>query len=190
MLKEIVEHINTKIAALQLFEKTYGLCEAITKDGKSFPAEYCKNEYKQVGDFDKYKGVVYHRLTGSIETEELDEEQTVSCDPFYQRTFPFRTVALIKKSELGIDNDAYLGQRVAQDLLITIGGANNKTLRQDLRVDSISFEVTNLITDRDTIFQEEYKGMDNFFRYEYMYIAIDYEVIVSGSFSCSDLICQ
>jgi hypothetical protein len=190
MLKEIVEHINTKIDTLQLFEKLHGLCEKITKDEKSFPAEYCKNEYKQVGDFDKHKGVVYHRLTGSIETEELDEEQTVSCDPFYQRTFPFRTIAVIKKSQLGINNDAYLEQRVAQDLLITIGETNNKSLRQTLRVDSISFEITNLITDRDTIFTDEYKGVPNFFRYEYMYVAIDYNVVVSGSFSCSDLICQ
>jgi hypothetical protein len=190
MLNEIVEHINTKLTTLQLFEKKFGLCETITKDEKSFPAEYCNNEYKQVGDFDKYKGVVYHRLTGSIETEELDEEQTVSCDPFYQRTFPFKTVAVIKKDQLGVSNDAYLEARVAQDLLITIGETNNKALRQALRVDSVSLEVTNLITSRDIIFEEEYKGILNFFRYEYMYIAIDYNVVVSGSFSCSDLICQ
>lgn len=189
MLSEIVEHINTKISTLQLFEKTYGLCETITKDGKSFPAEYCNNEYKQI-DFDRYKGVVYHRLIGNISTEELDEEQAVSCDPFYQRTFPFRTICVIKKSQLGIDNDAYLESRLAQDLLVTIGETNNKELRQTLRVDSVVFEVINLITDREEIFESEYSGIENFFRYEYAYIAIDYNIIVSGSFSCSDLICQ
>jgi len=190
MLDTIITHINTKIGTLSLFEKTYGLCELITKDGKTFPAEYCKNEYKQVSDFDKYKGSVYHRLTGNISTEEADEEQTVSCDPFYQRTFPIRTVAVIKKDLIGINNDAYLESKVAQDFLSVIGETNNKALRQSLRVDSVSFEVENLIINRDTIFNEEYEGMEPFFRYEYMYIAIDYSIVVSGSFSCFDLICQ
>lgn len=189
MLKIIIDHINSRISATSLFEKKFGLCEKITKDGKSFPAYYCNNEYKQVGEFDKYNGLVYHRLMGAVITTELDEDQATGCDPFYERSFPIRTVAVIKKSELGISNDAYLESRIAQDFLAVIAGVNNKSLRIALGVDSVNFEVSNLILDRKTIFDSEYSDIDNFFRYEYMYIAIEYNVIISGSISCFHLIC-
>jgi len=189
MLNQLITHVNNKIDSLSLFDKIHGLCHQITKDDKTFPAEYCKGEYKQVSDFDKNKGTVYHRLIGNIITSELEEE-SVSYDPFYQRTFPIRTVAVIKKKSLPINNDAYIESRVAQDFLGVIAATNNKTLRAAIGVDAVSFEVTNIITDRDKIFNDEYKKIDNFFRYEFLYIAIDYNIHISGPVTCFDTICQ
>src|ERR1700741_3474159 len=98
MLEAIIPHINTKIATLNRFSNRHGLCEIISKDGKTFPAEYCNGEYKHVTDFDLHKGIVYHRLTGDIQKEKLEEDSAVSCDPFYSTTFPLKTVVSIKKA--------------------------------------------------------------------------------------------
>lgn len=189
MLNQLITHVNNKIDSLNLFDRIHGLCHQIVNDGKTFPAEYCKGEYKQVSDFDKNKGTVYHRLTGNVSTSELEDE-SVSYDPFYRRSFPVRTVAVIKKKLLPIDNDAYIESRVAQDFLGVIASTNNKILRSALGVDSVAFEVTNIITDRDRIFSDEYKGIDNFFRYEFLYIVIDYNIHISGPVTCFDTICQ
>jgi hypothetical protein len=191
MLNTIIDTINTRIEGLNLFGQIYGLCSQITRDKKTFPAQYCNGEYKQVSDFDLHKGIVYHRQTGEISLEEIEEEQIAANDPFYQRTFPMRVVAVIKKDLLGIDNDAYSESRVAQDFLSVIARTNNKALRESLRVDSVVFEVESITTDREDIFKEEYTGFEsNFFKYEYLYIAIDYNILVSGSLSCLEPICQ
>lgn len=184
MLEVIVPYINSKIEALDMFQKLYGLCETLTSDGKSYPAEYCNNEYTKV-EIDKYKGIVYHRLTGEISTEELPEEETVSCSPFYSRTFPFRSVFIIKKEFLkNIGNDAYLESKIGNTLASNIATSNNKQLRIDLGADSVSIELNNIILNRNEIFESEYSGVDNFFRYEYLYVAIDYSIIITGNVSC------
>jgi hypothetical protein len=66
MLEVLLTDINTKLSAMNIFSTVFGLCEIITKDGVSFPAQYCNNEWKQVSDFDKNNGTIYHRLTGQI----------------------------------------------------------------------------------------------------------------------------
>jgi hypothetical protein len=192
MLEIIIPYINEKIETLEMFSKFHGLCEIITKDGKSFPAEYCNGEYKQVSEFDKNRGVVYHRLTGNITKAEAEDDTSVSCDPFYEMTFPLRTVVCIDKKFLkGVGNDAYLENKIAHNISNVIAGTN-KTLRQDLRADSVEISVENNILNRGELFSEEYEGFeDNFIRYEFLYIAINYNVVVTGNVSCfEDYVCQ
>ncbi len=186
MLEAIVPYINTQIESLNMFENKYGLCEFIAKDGKTFPAEYCNGEYKQVTDFDLHKGIVYHRLTGDITKEEVEEESSNGCNPFYETSFPLRTVACIKKSLIkDIGDDAYLENKIAQNISSVIAGNNNKALRVLLRCDGVEFEIENIKTNREEIFEEEYSGYDqSFMRYEFLYIAINYTVKVTGNISC------
>jgi hypothetical protein len=189
MLEAIIPHINSRIETLGLFNTRFGLCDIISKEGKTFPAEYCKGVYKQVSEFDLHKGTVYHRLNGNISKQEEEEESTVSCDPFYITTFPIRTVVCIKKEHIkGIGNDAYLENKIAQNISNVISETNNKSLRIELHADSVSIEVNEISTNRDEIFREEYTGFDSsFMRYEFVYVAIDYNVIVSGNVSCFEL---
>lgn len=185
MLEVIIPYINSKIEALEMFQKQHGLCEIITVDKKSYPAEYCNNEYKQVSDFDKFKGVVYHRLNGDVSAKELDEDESVSCDPFYSREFPLVGIFVVNKKHLkGIGNDAYLEGKIANTISNRLAVSNNKELRIELGADSVLIEIDNIILDRNKIFDSEYKGIDNFFRYEFLYIAIEYSVIIKGSVSC------
>jgi hypothetical protein len=185
MLEAIIPHINQKIETLNMFPKLFGLCEKITVGGKSFPAEYCNGEYKQVSDFDLHQSSIYHRLLGPIQMEEADEDEAVSCDPFYNRIFQLRAVAVIQKSRLKeIGNDAYLENKIGQNLANVISKGNNKSLRIELSVDTVIMEIDSVNTDREEIFRQEYSGIDQFMRYEYLYIAIDYTVTVTGGMGC------
>lgn len=185
MIELIIPYINTRIETLNLFSRRIGLCDVIKKGEASFPAEYCEGEYKQVSDFDQETGTVYHRLTGDISSAELDEENTVSCTPFIDRTYPTRLVAVIKKSEL----NAYSDSQMAEFISNAIAFRNNKSLCISSGADTISVEVKSISTDREKIFSEEYKGVENKIPFEYSYIAIDYDIKISGSVSCFNLPC-
>jgi hypothetical protein len=183
MLEVIINDINTKINALGKFSKVYGLCEIINKENTSFPAEWCNNDYKQVSDFDKHNGVVYHRLTGSISINEQEDQSADGCDIYTTRTYPLKTVICVKK-DLYNNNDAYVEQRVAENIQATIQEVNNKSLRQALSADEILVSVSSVNVLRDSVFSSEYKGVAMFIKYEYAYLSIDYEVTISGDLSC------
>jgi hypothetical protein len=175
-MKLIIDHINSKIEEIGLFPFRFGLCERIKELERVFPAEYCKGEYKQVSDFDK-GGTVYHRLTGDISSSEADEESSVSCDPFIERTYPMRTVGAVKKGN-------YTDLEIAEFIAKKISFINNKALRAALSADSVSVEVNGFSTDRDKIWSEEYTGVEMKMPYEYAYVAIDYDIIITGNNSC------
>jgi hypothetical protein len=178
MIDQVITYLNTQIESADLYTRFYGLCEKITKDGKMFPAEFRYGQYNQVSDFDK-GGTVYHRLIGDVDVNESDEENPVGCDPFHEKTYPMRLVAVVKKR-----NTAYTDINLSNDLSNTIVFSNNKTLRTALSADNVSVEVTGISTDREKIFKEEYEGMEMFFDYEYSIIAIDYNIKITGNVSC------
>ncbi len=179
-MKVIIDYINYKIEEMNLFPVRYGLCEIIKNptNETSFPAEFCSGEYKPV-NFEN-DGTVYHRLTGDITSQETDEESSVSCDPFIERTYPMRTVGVVPKTE----NNAYQDSNIAELLARKITLSNNRTLRQALKADSISIEIKNISTDRNKIWGEEYTKIDMSMPFESIYLAIDYDVIITGNNSC------
>lgn len=181
MIELIVPYINTRIESLNLFKDRFELCERI-KDGEVvFPACYIgKGEYKQVSDFDKQDGTIYHRQTGEVSSQESDEESTVSCQPFIERTYPMRTVGIIKKTSYSAYEDSLIAEYVSN----AIEFINNKSLRQALKADVIGVEVKSISTDREKIFKEEYEGVDKTIPYEYIYFAIDYNIKITGNVSC------
>lgn len=185
MLNNIITYINGKIGELNMFKDIRGLCELIQVDGKSFPAEYCNNEYKHL-DFDFKGSLVYHRQTGQAGIGEADEEQAISCDPFLEKTYPMKTILYVKKDVFGSDNnDAYVDSKIAENVLNAIYTSNNRTLRNEISVDSISVNVTSVSTDREEIFNDEYPNAEKMvIPYEYAYVSIEYDIVVTGQLSC------
>ncbi len=182
-MREIIEHINSKISEIGLFPIRFGLCEIIKRTldetSTSFPAEFCSGEYTQVSDFER-GGTVYHRLTGDITSTEADEESSVSCDPFIERTYPMRTVGVVPKNE----NSATQDSKIAELLARKISFSNNKALRQAINADSVSIEIKSISTDRNKIWEEEYSNIPMSIPFESIYLAIDYNIIITGNNSC------
>jgi hypothetical protein len=172
MLEVLLTDINTKLSAMNIFSTVFGLCEIITKDGVSFPAQYCNNEWKQVSDFDKNNGTIYHRLTGQISISQDDEESTSGCDIYTTRDYPMKMVVCVKKN-IYSDNDAFVEQRIAENIQSVIEDVDSKALRQALSADQIRVSVRNINVLRDSVFSLEYKNL-----------SIDYVISISGNLSC------
>lgn len=184
MLERVIEHINLQLSSLNIFQRSYGLCEIITKSEKSFPAEYCGNEYKQV----EYNNTVYHRLTGSISISEDEDQQVSGCGLYSERSYPLRLVACVKKNIYkSANNDAYIDQKIAENIESVVSFSNNKVLSSALKADTVSARVTSITTNRNDVFRDEYKNYDMFIDYEYAYIALNYTVIIAGDLSCYQL---
>ncbi len=176
MINQIVDHLNTRLEELEVFEVSFGLCEIIKKNDTSFPAEYSNGEFKSVSDFEG--ATVYHRLTGDITSSEADEESSVSCDPFIERNFPMKLVGVVKKTCGYNDNE------IALFVANKINFSNNKVLRTALKADVVSVEIKNISTDRDKIWNDEYKGIEMKMPYENIYLAVEYNIVITGNSSC------
>lgn len=184
MLKQVVEHINELITSSGMIEKAYGLCDIIEKDGKKFPAEYCLNKYVQVSDFDKYKGLCYHRIDGDVSISQ-GEDESYGCDVLSSKTYPIILIIGVKKDLfLNDKNDAYVELSIIENLESLISSQNNSTLSGDLSADVVSISLTGASTDKYSIFKREYTGIDFKIPVEYAYISISYDVLITKKLSC------
>lgn len=187
MLEKIIEHINTALDTLRIFEKTYGLCEIISLEDKSFPAEYCGNEYKKTD----FQNTIYHRMSGSISISEDEDQQVSGCGLYSERSYPMRLVACVKKNIYNNgNNDAYIDQKIAENIESVISFSNNKALSSLLKADEVSVKVNSIATNRNDIFRDEYRGYkadEMFIDYEYAYVAINYTIKIAGDLSCYQL---
>lgn len=176
-MKEIIEHINDKLK--DLASKRFGLCEIIVEEDKSYPGELTKNELKNVSDFDFNNGVIYHRLRGDVSVND-NEDQNVSADSiFKEKTYPLRLI-YVKRGR----KDGYGDQDLGDLISDKIAASNIRTLRRELKLDSITIEPQGIKTSRDELFREEYTNIEGQIDYEFYYVGIDYNIIITGDPKC------
>lgn len=187
-MEEIINYINDNLDLAFIKEKR-GLAERITQGEKVFPAEYCgKGEYKSVNDFDFTKGLIYHRLTGPITTEQV-EENIVGCEELQIRTYPLRLVGVILKSLAGQDKQ-YGDIKITETVINKLDKINVKELMKSLGAVSVNIPTISFQTNRDDIHAEEYEEIKMSIGFEFAYIAIDYNVAVTGELKCFENICD
>lgn len=183
MIKASVEFINSKMAALNYMEKSFGLCEIITKGAKTFPAEYhSKGEYKQINNFDSYNGVSYLRKRGDITISE--EENTLqACAILSSVNIPLRLIIVVPRKKLDCD-DNYSEDVIAQTImrkLLTIGG----DLKVTLKARKAKLQVDSYSTDSLSILNEEYGSYaKKDINYKYAYLALDISIIAIVTHDC------
>lgn len=179
MIDDIIVHINNKIKELRIVSKLFGLCELVGEELKS-PAEYCNGEFRSVADFDFFNGVVYHRIIGDTSVSEDEDEDVSGC--FSMKTFrvPMRTCAIIKRK--GQRTDLLVGQTI----LGAISFKNNKNLRIALGADTVAIEPNNIIIDKERLLNEEFEGQDISIDYEDLFVAVEYDIIITGAAHCID----
>lgn len=182
MLKEIIEGINCNIASLGIVSKIFGLCEMITDQKLSFPAEYKGAELKKIHDIDITKGVVYHRIRSSYQQSNNDDESTTGCDRVVERNYPMRCVGIIRKDQK--KDNAYTDELVSGLIANKILINNDKSLRVALKLDSVESLVTSVNTNRIEVFAGEFKNIDQFIDFEYSLFSIDYNLIISADLRC------
>ena len=183
MLSEVIAYLDSKIAELDYVPSSKGLVEKYTIDGKEIPSTYCLGEWTALNVEDSF---IYHRIIGTISTEELDEEQQVSCEPFSQKDYPMRLVFCKKRTEF--NNTIYDAQSVGEDLVNSIHMLNNRALSISLGADTVQVQPSEIETNTTLAFQEEF-DLD-IIPLDYIFIYVDYTITITGANSCFKTLCQ
>lgn len=175
MIKASIEYINSKLAVLNYFEKSFGLVEIITKGDKTFPAEYnSKGEYRQINDFDKYNGVSYIRKNGDISISS-EEDILRACSNLNNVTIPLKLVAVIPRKKLDCD-DKYSEDVIAQTITRTLI-TKDPALKQTLNAQRAAIQITSYSTDSISILSEEYSNYPKKdINYKFAYLSLDISI--------------
>ena len=183
MIKASIDYINSKLAALNYFEKSFGLCETIAKGDKTFPAEYnSKGEYKQINDFDKYNGVSYIRKDGTLSIS--DEINTLeACGILNNVNIPLKLIAVIPRKKLDCDNN-YSEDVIAQTIMRSLM-TKSPDLKVALNARQARIQITSYNTDSRSILSEEYSGYPKLdVNYKYAYLSLNISVIAIVTNEC------
>lgn len=178
MIKATIEYINGKLASLNYFEKSFGLCEIIVKGDKTFPSEYMTaGEYKQINNFDKYNGVSYIRKRGDISINE--ENNTLeACNILSNVNIPLKLIIVVPRKKLDCDNQ-YSEDVIAQTIMRTI---INSDLKVALNARQAYLQVDSYNTNSISILNEEYSNYpkkDINYKYAYLSLNITVTAIVT-----------
>lgn len=182
MLELLVTYLQTLFTAnFPKIEQVYGLAETIHEENQSYPAVYCTaGEYKPIGELENY---LYFRQVGDATEAESDEEAISGCDHYITRTYPMVAVAYIPKSVFNTDN-AFIDAKIGNNIANMIRLANYMSLSAVTKADDIHAEITNISTDRKTVWEQEYTGIPMAARLDHVYASIEFDLVVSATESC------
>ncbi|MEK6886389.1 MAG: hypothetical protein AABW88_01010 [Nanoarchaeota archaeon] len=172
MIKAGIEYINSKLAVLNYFEKSFGLCEIISKGDKTFPAEYLHNgEYKQINNFDTYNGVSYLRKNGDISISDV-ENTLEACGILSSINIPMKLVLIIPRKKLDCD-DNYSEDVIAQTIMRELL-TKDVALKQTLNARQAKIQIDSYSTNSISILNEEYsKYPKKDINYKYAYLSLN-----------------
>lgn len=183
MIKATIDYINGKLASLNYFEKSFGLCEVISKGEKTFPAEYLNNgEYKQINNFDKYNGVSYIRKAGDVTINDVDNSLE-ACNILSAVTIPLKMIVVIPRKKLDCD-DNYSEDVIAQTIMRVLL-TKDATLKTALNARQASIQIDSYSTNSLSILGEEYSNYSKKdINYKYAYLSLDISVHANVTQDC------
>lgn len=189
MLKLIIEDINEKIGALEIFNVIHPLCHQVTKklfDGEEeigeaiFPACYLADgEFSDLA-FESGKNVLYSRRNGEVSVV-INEDYEVGCDAGIIRTIPIRYVGMIFKCDF---DDAYKDEKQVENIIHAIQQFDNRTLCTTLEFESIEVEVVRYNVNRYEVMAEEFEGLEFEMPFEGIVFSLDLNIIIETDKSC------
>lgn len=183
MIEILVKYLNNRIEETNLFDKRFGLAEQVEIEGKTYPLIYLSDgNLKHVTEISDWLGMSYFRQNRN-ETIGNDTENFIACAVPLEITYPLKFVGTIKRSKL-VKDDAYSADRVIQFLTKTII-ENASRVRSELNAKKVTFAITAATSDRKTILEQEYPGVDGIsINWEYIYISLDIEAKVFINKDC------
>lgn len=183
MLKQIIDFLNLRIAALNYCEELFCLCEIKGESGGDVkqPMQRGSNgEWRNV-NFDEFNGVGYWRLRGDVTTE--DAPTIVSGKKRLNRTFPLRFVLAVPRDKVTVD-DAYSFQRMAVSVekVVTVQLGD---LQLQLGAAKVTVSVNTEKHDPKEVWDAETDNTQTYEpKYELLYGALDMTVVVTADVAC------
>ena len=179
MLKEIIEHIDSKLTYIS---KAYGIAELVNVNGDIRPEVYTSNgDFVEVADFDNHKGVSYWRLTGDVAQDAERDPYRGGNKIVYERTYPLRFVVCLSRKDLPNDNQwtaDYFANKIIKDI-----DNFSATVKNSLNIIRGDLLISNYSWNRQEIVQEEFNENIRL-RHEYMILAFDINLNVRFGQNC------
>lgn len=185
MLSSVISYIDSKLSALGYMPLMYGLVDRIRVDGKELPAAYCNGEWNHLEDFTN--GFVYHRIIGAVSSEDIEEEETVSCQGYLEMTYPMRLVFL--RCQESFENNIYASEKVLNELMQAVRIKNNKELSISINADVVESFANEGSNNLYEVYESEYQGTTTI-PLGYIMVSVDYNITIQGAISCFTPLCQ
>lgn len=187
MIAEIINFINSELAALQIFTKFEGLTDKISRtDGDkkiTFPALFEGNEFTAI-NFDFTDGLAYHQLNGSASFAEIDSVS--GCGIEFEYVIPLKLVGFLNVSVL--QNDKYLLFNLCESIAVNLM-SNSTALKQSVKSRKVEIMSSSFDSNSESVFNDQFSGIDYKIDNNHAFISVDYEVKLTTSKNCFDINC-
>ena len=176
VLKAIIERLNQKLDASNLFPSLYGIAAPDPNNAKSFLAYDGNGQNLITADYDKTDGTCFWTLRGSVSVRKNDGVQVKACQDMYITTFPLRAYTVVKKSSLPCDSNATEGY--VMDMFFKYVQGKDTALRSNIGVTDIYFRPVGVVSNTPDLPKQ--------FEYVTLYFDLDVEVTAQLIEGCYD----
>jgi hypothetical protein len=176
VLKAIIERLNQKLDASNLFPSLYGIAAPDPNNAKSFLAYDGNGQNLLTADYDKTDGTCFWTLRSAVSVRKADAVQVVACQDMYVTTFPLRAYTVIKKTALPCDSNATEGY--VMDMFWKYVQGKDTALRSNIGVTDIYFRPVSVSPNTPDLPKQ--------FEYVTLYFDLDVEVTAQLIEGCYD----
>lgn len=164
--------------------KFYGLCEAVTKDGKTFPARYKGDgEYDSVDLDDTYGVRIYHKLI--VDNHEEDENKGFGIAKEVVETYGLRLICYGDMTKVN-PSTANISYQVSTDIASYLPSILTAVQKANLNIRNGSIKITGKNLKKDEVYSQEFQGLDSRLGPDKFLFAIDYAITIKFLNSCLD----
>jgi hypothetical protein len=176
VLKAIIERLNQKLDASNLFPSIYGIASPDPNNAKSFLAYDGNGQNLLTADYDKTDGTCFWTLRSAVSVRKADAVQVVACQDMYVTTFPLRAYTIVKKTSLPCDSNATEGY--VMDMFWKYVQGKDTALRSNIGVTDIYFRPVSVSPNTPDLPKQ--------FEYVTLYFDLDVEVTAQLIEGCYD----
>ena len=176
ILKNILERLNQKLDASNIFGAIYGLAEPAPDNPKQFFVYEGSGQGKPVTDYDKTQGTAFWRFRSAVTMRQTDTLRPVGCQEMYVATYPLRCYAFIRKSSMSCDSNAVEGW--VMDMFWKYVSGKDTALRNSLGVTDVMFRPVSVTLNTP--------DLPNSIEWIHAYFDLDVEVTAKAIESCYD----
>lgn len=176
ILKSIIERLNQKLDASNIYPSIYGLAQPLPDNKKAF-VQYDQNgQNTVVTDYDKTDGTIFWTLRSAVTVREAANLAVKSCKEMYISTYPLRGYSVVKKKALPCDSNAAEGWLM--DMFWKYVSGKDTQLKANLGVTNVLFRPISV--------NPNTPDLPDQFEYCCLYFDIDVEITAMAIESCYD----
>ena len=176
ILKNILERLNQKLDASNIFGAIYGLTEPAPDNPKQFFVYEGSGQGKPVTDYDKTQGTAFWRFRSAVTMRQTEVLRPVGCQEMYVATYPLRCYAFIRKISMPCDSNAVEGW--VMDMFWKYVSGKDTALRNSLGVTDVFFRPVSVTLNTP--------DLPNSIEWIHAYFDLDVEVTAKAIESCYD----